>query len=113
LSSSVAKFLILVLVALITELETAKKALAEEKTARLVADQSFAEEKAARRSVDQSLWAFKEARAALNQDLLSAHASLTATEEKLLSKSSALDHAVIKEREAQIKLKASEEKMKA
>jgi hypothetical protein len=49
----------------------------------------------------------------LNQDLLSAHASLIATEEKLLSKSSALDHAVIKEREAQIKLKASEEKMKA
>jgi hypothetical protein len=49
----------------------------------------------------------------LNQDLLSTHASLTATEEKLSSKSSALDHVVIKEREAHIKLKATEEKMKA
>jgi hypothetical protein len=49
----------------------------------------------------------------LNQDLLSAHASLIATKEKLSSESSTLDHAVIKEREAQIKLEAAEEKMKA
>jgi hypothetical protein len=40
-------------------------------------------------------------------------ASLTATEEKLSSKSSALDHVVIREREAQIKLKDVEEKRKA
>jgi hypothetical protein len=40
-------------------------------------------------------------------------ASLTATEEKLSSKSSALDHVVIREHEAQIKLKDVEEKRKA
>jgi hypothetical protein len=78
----------------------------------LAADQSLAEEKAAQRSVEQSLWAFKKAKAALNQDLLSTHASLTTTKEKLSSKSSALDHAVIKERKPQIKLKATGEKMK-
>jgi hypothetical protein len=49
----------------------------------------------------------------LNQDLLSTQASLTATEEKLSSKSSAFDRAVIREREAQIKLEATEEKRKA
>jgi hypothetical protein len=41
------------------------------------------------------------------------HASLTTTEEKLLSNSSALDRAVIKEREAHMKLKATEENMNA
>jgi hypothetical protein len=49
----------------------------------------------------------------LNQDLVSAQASLTATKEKLSSKSSALDRVMIKEREAQIKLEATEEKRKA
>jgi hypothetical protein len=48
LSSSIANILILVLVALITELETTKKALDEEKTTRLTVDKSFTEEKAAR-----------------------------------------------------------------
>jgi hypothetical protein len=73
----------------------------------------LADEKATRRSTDQSLQAFEEANATLNHDLLSVHASLTATKEKLSSKSSALDHVVIKECEAQIKLEAAEEKMKA
>jgi hypothetical protein len=113
MSTSIANFLILVLAALTAESKIAKKALVEEKTARLATDKSLAEEKAARWSVDQSFWASEEAKAALNQDLLSAHASLTAIEEKFSSKSSALDRAVIKEREAQIKLKATKEKMKA
>jgi hypothetical protein len=54
LSTSIANFLILVLTALTAELETAKKALSEEKIARLAANQSLAEEKgrsAIRRSV--------------------------------------------------------------
>jgi hypothetical protein len=46
----------------------------------------------------------------LNQDFLSAQTSLAATQEKLSSKSSTLDHVVIREREAQIKLEAAEEK---
>jgi chromosome segregation ATPase len=112
LSTFVANLIILVCTALTVELASAKKALSEEKTARLAVDQSLAEEKAAQRSVEQSLWAFKKAKAALNQDLLSTHASLTTTKEKLSSKSSALDHAVIKERKPQIKLKATGEKMK-
>jgi hypothetical protein len=49
----------------------------------------------------------------LNQDFLSTQTSLAATQEKLSSKSSALDHVVIREREAQIKLEAAEEKRKA
>jgi hypothetical protein len=49
----------------------------------------------------------------LNQGFLSAQTSLAATQEKLSSKSSTLDHVVISEREAQIKLEAAEEKRKA
>jgi hypothetical protein len=94
-------------------LEAAKKALSEEKIARLAVDQSLAEEKVTQRTADQSLQASEEAKAAMNQDLLSAQASLTATKEKLPSKSSALDCAMIKEHEAQIKLEATEEKRKA
>jgi hypothetical protein len=45
LSASFANFIILVLVALTAELEAAKKALSEEKIARLAVDQSLALEK--------------------------------------------------------------------
>jgi hypothetical protein len=113
LSTSVVNFIILVLTAIIAELETSKKALAKERSARLVADRSLAEQNAAQQSANQSLRASEEAKAALNKDLLSTHASLTATEEKLSSKSSAFDCVVIMEREVQIKLEATEEKMKA
>jgi hypothetical protein len=89
-----------VLASLTIQLEIAKKALAEEKVARLAADKSLAEEKTTRRFAHKSLWAFEEAKAAFNQDLLSVHASLIATEEKFSSKSSALDRVVIKEQEA-------------
>jgi hypothetical protein len=52
LSTSVADFIILVLAALTTELETAKKSLFEEKNVQLVADQSLAEEMATQQSTD-------------------------------------------------------------
>jgi Zn-dependent membrane protease YugP len=47
-SNFFADFIIFVLVALMVELDAVKKALSEEKIARLVIDQSLAEEKAAR-----------------------------------------------------------------
>jgi hypothetical protein len=52
LSTSVADFIILVLAALTTELETAKKSLFEDKNVQLVADQSLAEEMATQQSTD-------------------------------------------------------------
>jgi hypothetical protein len=104
---------IFVLVALIAWLGAAEKALSEERAAQLAIDQSLAEEKAAGLTTKQSLQAFEEAEVVLAQDLLSAKVSLTATTEKLASKSSSLDYVVIREREAQIKLEAVEEKKKA
>jgi hypothetical protein len=101
---SFADFLILVLVALVARLEAAEKALSKERATQLVADQSLAEEKAARQIADQALRSSQEANAALNQDLQLVQASVTSTMEKLSSKSSALDLAVIWEREAQRKL---------
>jgi chromosome segregation ATPase len=53
------------LVTLSARLETAEKALSEEKATRLPAEQSCAEEKNARQAADQSLQASKEAKAAL------------------------------------------------
>jgi hypothetical protein len=71
------------------------------------------EEKATRLATDQSLQASDVAKAALAQDLQSVQASLTATMKKLISKSSALDFAVIREREAEIMLQVAEKKIKA
>jgi hypothetical protein len=78
-------FLCLVFVALTAQLEAAKRALSEEKVARLVVDQYLVKEKAAQQNVDQSLRASEEAKAALTHGLLSAQASLTATMKKLCS----------------------------
>jgi Zn-dependent membrane protease YugP len=51
-SNFFADFIIFVLVALMVELDAVKKALSEEKIARLVIDPSLAEEKAARRPTE-------------------------------------------------------------
>jgi hypothetical protein len=110
---SFADFLILVLVALVAHLEAAEKALSKERATQLVADQSLAEEKAARQIADQALRSSQEANAALNQDLQLVQASVTSTMEKLSSKSSALDLAVIWEREAQRKLQKLDDRNKA
>jgi hypothetical protein len=78
LSASFANSIMFVLVALTAELEGAKKALSEERTAlakekatRLIVDLSLAEEKVVRQVANQSLWTFEEAKDALTQDLLS------------------------------------------
>jgi hypothetical protein len=72
----------------------------------------LAEEKAAWQTTKQSLQTSDEARANLAWDLESVQASLTTTTSKLTSKSPALDTAVIREHEMEIKLKAAEEKLK-
>jgi hypothetical protein len=120
LYASFANSIMFVLVALTAELEGAKKALSEERTAlakekaaRLIVDLSLAEEKVVRQVVNQSLWTFEEAKDALTQDLLSFWASLTATMEKLAYKSSALDFAVVRECEVEIKLQIAKEKRQA
>jgi hypothetical protein len=95
-------------VALTAQLAAAQKALYKEKASWLTADRSLAEEKAARQTTEQSLQTSDEARANLAWDLESVQASLTTT----TSKSSALDTAVIREHEMEIKLKAAEEKLK-
>jgi hypothetical protein len=96
-------------VALTTELVAARKALSEEKgdwsttdRARSATDRALAEEKAARQALDRSLLSSTEANALLARELESTQASLTATSNKLSSKSSALDHAVIREQQLKI-----------
>jgi exonuclease VII large subunit len=108
-----ADILILVFWALTARLEAAEKALSEERAAQLAAAQSLAEEKPTWQITDQSSRSYQEANAALNWDLQSAQASITVTMEKLSSKSSALDLAVIWEREAQINLQRLGEEKKA
>jgi hypothetical protein len=96
---------------LTTELVTSRKALFEEKATRLAADRFLAKEKAAQQVTDQSLLSSNEANALLARELESTLASLTATTDKLSSKSSALDHAVIREQQMEIQLMACEEKL--
>jgi hypothetical protein len=113
-------------VALTTELMAARKELFETKDVRSAADWALAEEKAAWQVADQSLPSSNEANALLAWELESTRASLIATTDKLSTKSSALDHVVIREQQMKIhltmceekltvnndKLKAAEEKMK-
>jgi hypothetical protein len=99
-------------VALTAQLAAAQKELSEEKASWSTADRSLAEEKAAWQTTKQSLQTSDEARANLAWDLESVQASLTTTTSKLTSKSPALDTAVIREHEMEIKLKAAEEKLK-
>jgi hypothetical protein len=98
-------------VAWTTELVAAGKALSEEKGAWSTTDRALAKEKAARQAVDRSLLSSTEANALLARELESTQASLTATSNKLSSKSSALDHAVIREQQLKIQLTACEEKL--
>jgi hypothetical protein len=88
-----------------------RKALFEEKAARSVAHRALAEEKAAQQAAEQSLLSSNEVNTLLIKELDSNWASLTATTEKLSSKSSALDHAVIREQQMQIQLTACESQL--
>jgi hypothetical protein len=87
---------------LIIELAAAKKTLSEEKTTQSVADRALVEEKAAQQAADQSLLSSREANALLSREIESTWASLTASIDKLSFRSSALDHAVIREQQMKI-----------
>jgi hypothetical protein len=86
-------------------------ALLNEKASRSAADQALAEKKAARQATEQSLLNFNEAKALLAREQDSTGTSLTTTTDKLSSKSSALDHAVIREQQMKIQLTACKEKL--
>jgi chromosome segregation ATPase len=98
---------------LANNLKAAQKALSDEKSARLRADNSLAEEKAARKTVEQSLQQSNNANATLALELETAQTSLVATRDKLDSKSKALDFQVIHADEAVLRLKNVESRLKA
>jgi hypothetical protein len=80
------------------DLNAAQKALSDEKSTRLGADNSLAEEKAARQAAEQS----QDANTTLTLELENARTSLAATCDKLDSKSKALDFQVIRVDEAML-----------
>jgi peptidyl-tRNA hydrolase len=94
--------MILLFVALTTQLAAAKEALTQEKIARSAADRFVSKGKAARQVADQALQASNDAKAKLAQELETTYTSLTATRDKLAIKSTALDNAVIQKEEAKI-----------
>jgi hypothetical protein len=83
------------------------------RSARSVADRSLAEEKNVCHAVEQALQNSNDAKVELTRELESTKASLTGTHDKLISKSVVLDVAVIREQQAKIQMKTTEEKLKA
>jgi hypothetical protein len=85
------------------DLKAAQKALSDEKSTRLGADNSLAEEKAARQAAEQSLQQSQDANTTLTLELENARTSLAATCDKLDTKSKALDFQVIRVDEAMLR----------
>jgi hypothetical protein len=75
---------------LIRELETARKALSTEQSARFKAEQALAEERSAKQVAEQILQQSKDVNAALSLKLDNVETSLAITENKLERKSEAL-----------------------
>jgi chromosome segregation ATPase len=98
---------------LANNLKAAQKALSDEKSVRLRAENSLAEEKAARQAVAQSLQQSNDANATLALELETAHTSLAATRDKLDNKSKALDFQVIRADETVVRLKNAKSRLKA
>jgi hypothetical protein len=80
---------------LANDFNVAQKALSDEKSVRLGAENSLAEEKAARQAAEQSLQQSQDANTTFPLELENAQTSLAATRDKLDSKSKALDFQVI------------------
>jgi hypothetical protein len=76
---------------LANKLKAAQKALSDEKSVRLGAENSLAEEKIARQVAEQSLQQPQDVNTTLTLELENAHISLATTHDKLDSKSKALD----------------------
>jgi DNA repair exonuclease SbcCD ATPase subunit len=98
---------------LTNDLRATQKALSDEKSARLEAENSLAEEMAARQAAEESLEQPKDANATLALELENVRTSLVATSDKLASKLKALDFQVIHADEAVLRLKNAESRLKA
>jgi chromosome segregation ATPase len=95
------------------DLKAAQKALSNEKSARLGAENSLVEERATRQAAEQSIQQSQDANATLSLELENAQTSLVGTRDKLDSKSKALDFQVIHADEAMLRLKNAESRLKA
>jgi hypothetical protein len=73
------------------DLKAARKALSDEKSVRLGAENALVEEKTARQAAEQSLQQSQCANATLSLELKNTQISLAATRDKLDSKSKALN----------------------
>jgi DNA repair exonuclease SbcCD ATPase subunit len=98
---------------LANDLKAAQKALSDEKSARLGAENFLAEAKIARQAAEQSLQQSKDANATLALELENVQTSLAATRDKLDSKSKTLNLQVIRADEAMLRLKNVESRLKA
>jgi hypothetical protein len=94
------------------DLKAAQKALSDEKSAWLGAENTLAKEKATRQAAEQSIQQFQGANATLSLELENTQTSLAATRDKLDSKSKALDFQVIRANEAMLRLKNVESRLK-
>jgi DNA repair exonuclease SbcCD ATPase subunit len=98
---------------LTNDLSATQKALSDEKSVRLEAENSLAEEMAARQAAEESLEQPKDDNATLALELENVRTSLVATSDKLASKLKALDFQVIHADETVLRLKNAESKLKA
>jgi hypothetical protein len=80
---------------LANNLKAAQKAMSDDKSGQLRAENSLAEERATRQAAEQSFHQSNDANATLVLELETAHTSLAATRDKLNSKSKALYFQVI------------------
>jgi chromosome segregation ATPase len=98
---------------LANNLKAAQQALSDEKSARLMTENSLAKERAERQTVEQSFQQSIDANASLVHKLETAHNSLAATRDNLNCKSNALDFQVIRVDEAVLRLKNTEIRLEA
>jgi chromosome segregation ATPase len=97
---------------LANNLKIVQKALSDEKSIQLGAENSLAEAKAARQAAEQSLQQFKDVNATMTFELENVRTSLVTTYDKLYSKSKSLDFQVIHADEAMLRLKNAESRLK-
>jgi chromosome segregation ATPase len=98
---------------LTNDLQALQKALSDEKSVQLGAENSLAEAKATRQAAEQSLQQSKDANVTLALELENARASLAATHDKLDNESKALDLQVIHVDEAMLQWKNAKSRLKA
>jgi chromosome segregation ATPase len=98
---------------LANNLKAAQQTLSDEKSARLMTENSLAKERAERQTAEQSFQQSIDANASLVHKLETAQTSLAATRDNLNCKSNALDFQVIRVDEAVLRLKNTESRLEA